>query len=91
MYEFNNSLIHLIDFFIINILLLFQGKEVAKGQEENVAPSNELLMGDALGDFDKKPSAAEVKAEIRNEGGDPNAGYEEKKGSVLDDDVKSGK
>jgi len=68
-----------------------KGKEVAKGQEENVAPSNELLMGEALGDFDKKPSAAEVEVEIRNEGGDPDAGYKETKGSVLDDDVKSGK
>jgi len=68
-----------------------KGKEVAKGQEENVAPSNELLMGEALGDFDKKPSSAEVETEIRNEGGDPDAGYEKTKGSVLDDDVKSGK
>ena len=48
-------------------------------------------MGESLGEFDKRPSDAEVGTAIKAEGGNPNAGYESKKGSVLDNNVKSGK
>jgi len=68
-----------------------KGKEVAKGDAENVEPEDKLLMGESLGEFDKRPSDAEVGTAIKAEGGNPNAGYESKKGSVLDNDVKSGK
>ena len=48
-------------------------------------------MGESLGDFDQKPTALEVKEAIKAEGGNPNAGYESKKGSILENDVKTGK
>merc|ERR1712126_539389 len=63
-----------------------KGKEVAKGQEENVEPENELMMGKKIADFDKQPTAEEVKATIGNK----ESGYESKKGSVLDNDVQTG-
>ena len=69
----------------------FQGKEVAKGDEENVAPENELMMGQKTADFPEEPTADEVKEAIAEEGGDPEAEYESKKGSLLDSDVKTGK
>merc|ERR1712126_710893 len=56
-----------------------KGKEVAKGQEENVEPENELMMGEKKADFDKRPTAEEVKDAITKEGGDPESGYESKK------------
>merc|ERR1712126_53770 len=67
-----------------------KGKEVAKGQEQNVEPENELMMGQKTADFDKRPTAEEVKGAIAKEGGDPESGYESKKGSVLDNDVQTG-
>lgn len=68
-----------------------KGKEVGEGHKESVNPEEELLMGESLGDFKAKPSADQVKAAIVAEGGSPNAGYENKKGSLLDKDVESGK
>jgi len=67
-----------------------KGKEVAKGQEENVEPENELMMGKKIADFDKQPTAEEVKATILMDVGDKVSGYESKKGSVLDNDVQTG-
>merc|ERR1712126_42178 len=63
-----------------------KGKEVAKGQEENVEPENELMMGKKIADFDKRPTAEHVKETIGNK----ESGYETKKGSVLDNDVQTG-
>ena len=48
-------------------------------------------MGESLGDFDKKPTADEVKEAIEVEGGNPDAGYESKKGKLLSDGVETGK
>ena len=42
-------------------------------------------------DFDKEPAAEEVKDAIAEEGGDPEAGYDSKKGSLLDSNVQTGK
>ena len=69
----------------------FKGKEIAKGDGENVAPENELMMGQKTADFPEEPTADEVKEAIAEEGGDPEAEYESKKGSLLDSDVKTGK
>merc|ERR1712198_341168 len=60
------------------------------GQEENVEPENELMMGKKIADFDKRPTAEHVKETIAMDVGDEEAEYESKKGSVLDNDVQTG-
>jgi len=67
-----------------------KGKEVAKGADESIAPENELMMGESLGEFNKKPSAADLKVAFKKENIDPNTAVENKKGQVLDNDVQSG-
>ena len=49
------------------------------------------MMGQKTAGFDQEPTAEQVQEEIAADGGDPEAGYESKKGSVLDDDVQTGK
>ena len=45
------------------------------------------MMGKKIADFDKRPTAEEVKETIGNKESE----YESKKGSVLDNDVQTGK
>ena len=49
------------------------------------------MMGQKTAGFDEEPTAEEVKGAIANDGGDPDAGYESKQGSVLDSDVQTGR
>jgi len=73
-----------------------KGKEVGKSADESVDPPNELMVGQSLGEFQAKPAMREVYSAIRKEMG---AGklpgilpkVENKKGTVLDSNVKSGR
>ena len=49
------------------------------------------MMGQKTADFDERPTAEKVKEEIAADGGDPDAGYDSKKGSLLDSNVQTGK
>lgn len=71
-----------------------KGKEVGKSADESVDPPNELMVGQSLGEFQAKPAMREVYSAIRKEMGVlpgilPKV--ENKKGTVLDSNVKSGR
>ena len=78
--------------------MVLKGKEVGKSAGESVDPPNELLMGQSLGEFKEKPRMEEVYAAIDKESGGKLAmretwlpEVENKKGTVLDSNVKSGR
>lgn len=65
-----------------------KGKEVAKEAEiEMIKPGKELLVGQHLGEFNKRPN----KEELTMAGVDPMAFVETKQGKVLDQDIESGR
>jgi hypothetical protein len=70
--------------------------EVGKSADETIDPPNELMVGQSLGEFEKKPEMLEVLKAIQKERGGEASGFsgfsvENKKGTVLDSDVKSGR
>jgi len=65
-----------------------KGKEVAKEAEiEMIQPGKELLVGQQLGEFNKRPN----EEELSMAGVAPNAHLETKQGKVLDQDIESGR
>jgi hypothetical protein len=72
-----------------------KGKEVGKSADESVDPPNELMVGQSLGEFQAKPAMREVYSAIRKEMGVGELitlpKVENKKGTVLDSNVKSGR
>ena len=49
------------------------------------------MVGQSLGEFEKRPEMPEVLAAIQKEGGGEAPKVENKKGAILDSDVKSGR
>ena len=73
---------------ITTTIFFQQGKEVAKEAEiEMIQPGKELLVGQQLGEFNKRPN----EEELSMAGVAPNAHLETKQGKVLDQDIESGR
>lgn len=70
-----------------------QGKEVGKSADEAIDPPNELLIGQALGEFEEEPKQAELRSAIVKEGGSRSVKprIERKKGNLLDSNIQSGR
>ena len=72
--------------------LILKGKEIAKGADTEIDPENKLLMGKTLGEFEgNKPNATEIEKALEEEGLDPTSPVENTKGTVLDNNVQSGR
>ena len=52
-----------------------------------IQPGKELLVGQQLGEFNKRPN----EEELSMAGGAPNAHVETRQGKVLDQDIESGR
>ena len=75
-----------------NIFILCQGREIARGYEQHVDPSNGLERGELITDFEEKPENGDVGAAIYyHGGGNPNSAFKRIKGKILDEDVMSGR
>jgi len=69
-----------------------QGKEVGKSADETIDPPNELMIGQALGEFEELPEDKELRSAIVKEGGSRSVKprIERKKGNLLDSNIQSG-
>jgi hypothetical protein len=73
--------------------LFSKGMAVGKSSDETIDPPNELMVGQSLGEFEnvRNSGILEVLAALQKKGGGEALKIDNKKGTVLDSDVKSGR